>query len=384
MDFALNEEQQALQKLAREFTAKEITPVAAHWDERGEVPMELIKKMHETGLMNIQIPEKYGGGGLGYLESCLVGEELAYGCTGISTTPMAHSLAITPILLAGTEEQKQKMLKPICEEFGLAAFCLTEPGAGSDAGAVATTARLDGDHYVINGTKCFITNGSLARLYTVFASEDRTKGLKGLSAFLVPAGPGVKAGKEEKKLGQRASNTTEVVFDDVRIPRANLIGKSGEGFKIAMMTLDNARAACAAAATGLSRRALDEAVRYSNERVQFGQPISAQQAIQFILADMAMKVETSRLMYLQAAWMTDQKMKQTVQSAMAKCLCADTAMDVSTMAIQVFGGYGYMKDYPVEKLMRDAKLMQIYEGTNQIQRVVIGRGLTAAASRSKG
>jgi len=377
MEFSLTEEQRALQKLAADFTAKEIIPIAAKYDELAEVPLEIIKKMHQTGLMNINVPSEYGGGGLGYLEACLVAAEFGYGCTGIGTTPMAHSLAVTPLLLAGTDEQKRRFLKPLCEEFGLAAFCLTEPGAGSDAAAVSTTAKLAGDEYVIDGTKCFITNGSIAKLYTVFASEDRSKGVRGLSAFLVPAGPGVKPGKEEKKMGQRASNTSDVVFEEVRIPKENRLGKSGEGFKIAMMTLDCARAMCAAAATGLAHRALDEATRYANERIQFGQPIAAQQAIQFLLADMAIKVEAARLLWLEAAWMTDQKMKQTIQSAIAKCFCTDAAMEVTTMAVQVFGGYGYMKDYPVEKLMRDAKLMQIYEGTNQIQRVVIGRGVCA-------
>lgn len=374
VDFTLTDEQRALQELSRDFANKEIRPIAAEYDELEKSPMQVVEKAHEIGLMNLSMSEEYGGGGLGYLENCIVGEELAAGCSGISTILMANSLATTPLSLKATPAQMEKFIVPFVAEPKLAAFCLTEPGAGSDAGACATTAVLKGDKYIINGRKCFITNGGVSDLYTVFATVDKSKGLKGLTAFIIPADyPGVSAGKKEKKMGQRASTTTDMIFEDVEVPVENRLGEEGEGFKIAMMTLDSARAAMAAAAVGVAREAMEQAAKYMNERVQFGKPIKAMQALQFMIADMAIKIEGARLLAWQAAWMSDQKMRHSYQAAIAKCYAGDIAMEVTTDAVQVVGGYGYMRDYPFEKLMRDAKLMQIYEGTNQIQRVVISR-----------
>lgn len=374
VNFQLTDEQKALKELSQDFANKEIRPIAAEYDELEKTPFFIVEKAHEIGLMNLSVPEQYGGGGLGYFENCIVGEELAAACSGISTILMANTLALTPFSLKATPEQMEKFVAPLCAEPKLAAFCLTEPGAGSDAASVATTAKKTDKGYVINGRKCFITNGSMSDVYTVFASTDRSKGVKGLSAFIVPADtPGVSAGKKEKKMGQRASTTTDMVFEDVEIPYSNLLGAEGEGFKIAMITLDSARAAMASAAVGVAREAMQIAAKYLRERIQFGKPLAAKQALQFMIADMAVKIEGARLLAWQAAWMSDQKMRHSYQAAISKCYAADTAMQVTTDAVQILGGYGYMKDYPVEKLMRDAKLMQIYEGTNQIQRLVISR-----------
>ncbi|MBC7107131.1 MAG: acyl-CoA dehydrogenase family protein, partial [Firmicutes bacterium] len=365
-----------IRQLARTFAAKEIIPIAAEYDEKEEIPWHVVEKAHQVGLMNLGVPVEYGGQGLDLLTGAIVAEELAYGCLGINGTFGANELALTPLLLAGTPEQKAKFLPPFCAKPQLAAFCLTEPNAGSDAGAITTSARPEGDVYVINGQKCFITNGGVAALYTVFAKTDPSKGLKGISAFVVPADtPGVRGGKKEKKMGDRASHVAEVLFEDVRVPRENLLGKEGDGFKIAMMTLDRTRPGVGATAVGVARRALEEAIKYAKQRVQFGQPIAANQAIQFMLADMAMKVEAARALVWKACWMLDQGLPATKESAMSKCFAADVAMSVTTDAVQIFGGYGYMREYPVEKLMRDAKILQIYEGTNQIQRLVIGREL---------
>lgn len=376
IDFSLTDEQKALQSLARDFTQKEIVPVAAEYDRSGEFPWPIVKKAHQVGLMNLEIPEEYGGGGLGALESALVAEELAAGCGGMATTLIDNGLGATPILIAGSDEQKKRFLSPLCAEPKLITFCLTEPGAGSDAAAVRTTAVRHGHEYVINGTKHFITNGSVASLHTLFTCTDPEKGHRGLSAFVVPADlPGLSIGKKEDKLGQRSSDTSEVIFEDVRVPAENLLGKEGDGFKIAMMTLDRTRTGIAALAVGIARAALEASVKFAKERVQFGQPIAAFQAIQFMLADMAIKVETARVMTWYAAWLVDQGRPSPCESAIAKCYASDVAMQVTTDAVQIHGGYGYMKEYPVEKYLRDAKLTQIYEGTNQIQRVVISREL---------
>jgi acyl-CoA dehydrogenase len=308
------------------------------------------------------------------MESCLIEEELGWGCSGITTSMTSNGLALTPILLSGTEEQKKEFVAPFVRELMYASFCLTEPGAGSDAGGIATTAKKDADGYLLNGRKCFITNGSYASQYTVFASTDRSKGHKGLSAFVVPRSlPGVSPGKKEDKMGQRASDTSDVLFEDVRVPSANLLGKEGDGFKIAMQTLDYARPTVAAMSVGVARAAFEHAMKYSKERVQFGMPIAMNQAIHFLLADMAMDIEAARLLTLKSAWLLDQGRRNTKESSFAKAFAADLAMRVTTDAVQIFGGYGYMKDYPVEKLMRDAKLLQIYEGTSQIQRLVIAK-----------
>ena len=372
--FDLSEEQSALQEMARKFAANEIRPRAEECDRSGSFPEEILRKAFELGLMTGFIPETYGGAGLGSLESCIIEEELGWGCSGITTSMTASGLALTPVLIAGTEEQKREFVAPFARELMYASFCLTEPGAGSDAGGIATTAKKDGDGYVLNGRKCFITNGSYASQYTVFASTDRSKGHKGLSAFVVPRSfPGVSPGKKEDKMGQRASDTSDVLFEDVRVPAGNLLGKEGDGFKIAMKTLDVGRPSVAAMSVGVARAAYEHAMQYSKERVQFGTPIAMNQAIHFLLADMAMDIEAARLLTYKSAWLHDQGRRNTKESAFAKAFAADLAMRVTTDAVQIFGGYGYMRDYPVEKLMRDAKLLQIYEGTSQIQRVGIAK-----------
>ena len=372
--FELTQEQVALQDMARKFAANEIRPRAAEHDHAGTFPTEIIEKAFGLGLMTGFIPEELGGLGLSALEACLIEEELGWGCSGITTSMTANGLALSPILIAGTDEQKKRFVAPFASSLQYASFCLTEPGAGSDAGGIATTAKPDGDGYILNGRKCFTTNGSYASQYTVFASTDRSKGHKGLSAFIVPREiPGVSAGKKEDKMGQRASDTSDVLFEDVRIPAGNRIGKEGEGFKIAMMTLDYARPTVAAMAVGVARAAFELAMQYSKERVQFGVPIAMNQAIHFMLADMAMDIEAARLLTYKSAWLLDQGKRNTKESSFAKAFAADLAMRVTTDAVQIYGGYGYMKDYPVEKLMRDAKLLQIYEGTSQIQRMVIAK-----------
>ena len=367
-------EQEALREMAHKFAANEIRPRAAEWDRDGVFPLELFRKAFDLGLMTGFIPESYGGLGLSALDMCFLQEELSWGCAGVTTSMTASGLALGPILLAGTEEQKRAFVAPFATEFGFASFCLTEPGAGSDAGGIATTARRDGDGYVLNGRKCFITNGAHASQYTVFASTDRSRGHKGLSAFVVPREtPGVSSGKKEDKMGQRASETSDVLFEDVRVPEANRLGAEGEGFKIAMRTLDCARAGVAVMAVGVARAAYEHAAEYARQRVQFGQPIAMNQAIYFLLADMATDIEAARLLTWKAAWLADQGRRNTKESSFAKAFAADLAMRITTDAVQIFGGYGYMKDYPVEKLMRDAKLIQIFEGTSQIQRMVIAK-----------
>jgi acyl-CoA dehydrogenase len=376
IDFALSDDLLEIQARARTFAQEEILPIAAEYDRKAEVPPRIAEKAKAAGLLNVTIPEEYGGMGYGALQSALIAEELGAACAGISITILVNGLALTPIVLAGTEEQKDRFLRPVAEGAKLAAFCLTEREAGSDAGSIKTTALPDGDEYVLNGRKCFITSGGLAEIMTVFALTDPDRGPRGVSALIVPADtPGIRVTKVEDKMGQRASNTVELTFEDVRIPQGNLLGKPGRGFPIALKTLDFGRSGVAALGVGLARAALEYATAYAKERQQFGAPISVNQGISFMLADMAMKVEASRLLTWQAAWMADSGMRATEYSAMAKCFATDTAMEVTTNAVQVFGGYGYMKDYPVEKLMRDAKLLQIYEGTNQIQRMVIARKL---------
>ncbi|MEW6442849.1 MAG: acyl-CoA dehydrogenase family protein [bacterium] len=377
VDFSLSEDQRMVRDTARKFARNEILPVARQYDEGHRFPSEIIQRAHEIGLVNSAVPAEYGGGGQSSLVFCLISEELAYGCVGIANTILCNNQALMPVVLSGTAEQKARWLLPFCSsrEVRLASFCLTEPGAGSDAGAIASTARRMNGGYVINGRKCFITNGAHANLYVVFASTDRSAGHKGLSVLIVPRQDGVRPGKQEDKMGQRASDTSEVVFEEVQVPEENRIGKEGQGMTLALKDIDATRATVAAMGVGLAQRALDESVRYSKDRVQFGQPISRFQAIQFMLADMEMEIEAARLLTHKAAWMFDHGMKQTRESACAKTFASETAMRVSTNAVQIFGGYGYMKDYPVEKLMRDAKLLQIYEGTNQIQRTVMAREL---------
>ena len=377
MDFALNEEQLELQEMVREFVEKEITPYAAEMDAENHMRDGLIDKANEMGLLNVIVPEELDGPGLDSISVATIYEELGKGCAGVATSLAANSLATVPVLLAGTDEQK-KMYCDILNNGGLAAFALTEPGAGSDAGGVSTRAVHNKEEgtYTLNGTKMFITNGALAEIFLVFANTRKTGGIRGLTAFIVPKDtPGFSVGKKENKMGIRPSNTTELVLQDVVIPESYRVGREGEGFRIAMNTLDSARPFVGAVSVGIAQAALDCAVKYAKERRRFGQPIASFQMVQGMLADMAMKVETARLMVQKACWMRDQGMEFSKEAAMAKCYAADTAMQVTTDAVQVMGGYGYTKEYPVEKMMRDAKIMQIYEGTNQIQRLVIANKL---------
>jgi acyl-CoA dehydrogenase len=379
MDFSLTEEQQALAQTARDFTRKEVTPKAAHYDESGEFPREIFKKAFDTGLMNIEVPEAYGGLGGTCLDNCLVQEEVAYGCTGINTSLSANSLGATPLLVAGTEEQKKQYLGRLTSELTFCAYCCSEPDAGSDVAGMRTRVTKHGDDYVLNGQKRWITNGGVADFYTVFATFDPAMKHKGIACFVVDAKtPGVKAGRKEDKMGQRASNTTDVIFEDCKIPKSALVGSEDGGFKVAMKTFDRSRPWIAAGASGLIRRAMEESRAYSLERKTFGVAIAQHQAIQFMLAEMAIAYETTRLLTHKAAWQVDQGDLSAITSAYAKAYGADAAMRCSTDAVQIFGGYGYTKEYPVEKLMRDAKLLQIYEGTSQIQRIVIARNLLGA------
>jgi acyl-CoA dehydrogenase len=373
VEFTLTDEQRNLREMAHDFALKEIRPVAWDYDREGTWPQDIIEKAWEVGLMNSHIPEEYGGAGAGYLDGCLIEEELSWGCSGIQTSLGCNGLASTPVLIGGSEEIKKEYLGRLTEAPLLASFCLTEPDAGSDVSGMRTTAVRHGDTYVINGSKCFITNGGYANWYTVFAKTDKEAGHRGISAFVVPREVGVVVDKKEDKLGQRASNTATISFDDVEIPAENLLGEENKGFKIAMMTLDRTRPGVAAMAVGIARAAFEFATNYSRERVQFGVPIAMHQAIQFMIADMATEIEAARLLTWKSAVMLDQGERNTLVSSHAKRFAADTAMKVTTDAVQTYGGYGFIKEYPVEKLFRDAKIMQLYEGTSQIQRLVIAR-----------
>ena len=373
VDFTLTDEQKALREMAHDFAAKEIRPVAWDYDKDGTWPDEVLRKAWELGLMNVHVPEEYGGPGASYLDGTIIEEELSWGCSGIATSIGANGLASAPLSLGGSEELKKQYLGMLTEDFKLASFCLTEPDAGSDVSGMRTTAVRKGDKYVINGSKCFITNGGYADWYTVYAKTDKDAGHRGISCFLVPRDDTVTVDKKEDKMGQRASNTATITFNETEIPAGNLIGEENKGFKIAMMTLDRTRPGVAAMATGIARAAFEFATNYSKERVQFGVPIAMHQAIQFMIADMATKVHLSRLATWNSAVLLDQGRRNTIESSHAKRFAADTAMEVTTDAVQVYGGYGFIKDYPVEKLMRDAKIMQLYEGTSQIQRLVIAR-----------
>jgi acyl-CoA dehydrogenase len=377
MNFELDDALLNLQQTARRFAEEEIMPIAAECDVTGEFPTEVLKKAWELGLSHTCIGEAYGGVDISVLGACVGVEELSRGCSGITTSIISNDLALGPLVVGASEDQKREWLAPCAEEFKILAFCLSEPGAGSDVAGLQLHAERDGDDYILNGTKAWITNGGYADLYTVFATTDRSARHKGMCAFVIPRDtPGLSPGRKEDKMGQRASNTTLVHFDNVRVPAAQRLGEEGEGFRIAMGTLDRARPQVAALAVGIARRAMEEALAYSQERNAFGQAIGEFQGVQFMLADMAKDIEASRLLTHQSAWMIDVGKRASKQSAMAKCFATDAAMAATTDAVQIFGGNGYTKEYPVEKLMRDAKLMQIYEGTNQIQRVVIARELT--------
>ena len=378
VSFALTPEQRELRALAREFAEKEIRPKAAEYDEHQTHPADLVAKAHEVGLMNVHVPEEYGGAGLPVFEGMLVGEELCWGCSGIGVSITVNTLGAAPVMIAGSDEQKRTWLPPLLEEPLLCSFALSEPDAGSDAARIKTTAERRGDEYVLNGSKMFITNAGHAAWSVVFASTDRSQGHRGLSAFLVPMNAeGVVVEKHLDKMGQRATDTSAFALTDVVVPTANRLGEEGDGFKIAMQTLDFTRPGTAAGAVGVAQAAYDYAVEYARERVTFGVPIAMHQGVNFLIADMATEIEAARLLTWQAAWMLDSGYgrKATLYSSFAKRFSADTAMKATTDAVQIFGGYGYIKEYPVEKLMRDAKLLQIYEGTSQIQRVVIARNV---------
>ncbi|MFE1242682.1 acyl-CoA dehydrogenase [Fictibacillus sp. NPDC058756] len=377
MQFLLSEEHEMIRKMVRDFARNEVEPTAAERDEEERFDRAIFDQMGELGLCGIPWPEEYGGIGGDYLGYVIAVEELSRVCASVGVTLSAHtSLAGWPIFKFGNEEQKQKFLRPMAEGKKMGAYGLTEPGSGSDAGNMKTTAKKDGDHYIINGSKIFITNAGDAEIYVVFARTDIEAGTRGVSAFIVEKGtPGFSFGKKEKKLGIRSSPTLEIIFEDCRVPAENLLGKEDEGFKIAMMTLDGGRNGIAAQAVGIAQGALDASVNYAKERKQFGKPIGVNQGIGFKLADMATKVEAARLLTYQAAWRESEGLPYGKESAMSKLFAGDIAMEVTTDAVQVFGGYGYTKEYPVERYMRDAKITQIYEGTQEIQRLVISKML---------
>ena len=370
----LSAEQESLREIAQRFALDKIRPIAAQLDERAEFPLAVIKESHALGLINLTIPVELSGSGLSIFDACLVIEEIAWGCAGFATSMVANDLALTPIRLAGSEEQKRRFIQPIAASGEFSSFCLSEPSAGSDVAGLQTTVEDGGDYWILNGAKQWISNAGHASQYTVFASIDRTKKHKGLCCLVVPRSTvGISVGHHENKMGQRCSDTCSVTFDNVKVPKDHMIGAPGEGFKIAMQTLDASRPMTASIAVGIARAACEHALAYSKERKQFGSPISSFQGVQFMLADMATVIDSSRLLTWRSAWLIDQGKPASIESSMAKRFSADSAMSVTTDAVQIFGGYGYTKDYPVEKLMRDAKLLQIYEGTSQIQRIVIAR-----------
>jgi acyl-CoA dehydrogenase len=376
VDFSQSEEHQGLIEMARRFTKERITPIAAECDQKSVFPMDVFKEAWSIGLVNPTIPAEYGGAGLGELENTLICEELAYGCIGIETSFLANGLALTPIKLAGSEDQKKKYLGMLTAEPVMASYATTEPDAGSDVAGLKTRFEQRGDDFVLNGQKCWITNASYARFYVVFATSNAEKRHKGIAAFIVDRDtPGLRVGKKEDKMGQRASDTAQIFLEDGVVPRANLLAPEGQGFKLAMETFNQTRPDIGAAATGLMRRCLDECVTYAKERKTFGVPIASHQLVQWMIAEMAIRVEATRLLYQKAAWNLDNGVRDPIVSSFAKAYGADSAMTTATDAVQVFGGNGYVKEYPVEKLMRDAKVLQIYEGTSQIQRMVIAKAV---------
>jgi acyl-CoA dehydrogenase len=376
LDFQLSDEQRMIRDLARDFAENEIKPHAEEYDQSGEFPWPIVRKAQDAELLNLNVPEEYGGPGLSVLEECIVNEELAYACSGIQTALMLNSLAAWPIILAGTEDQKGTYLSRLTDDGQMAAYGLTEPDAGSDVAGIKARAVRQGDEYILNGSKTWITNSPVSDFYIIFAKTDPEAGHRGISCFLVERDwEGVTVGDPLHKLGQHAAHTGELFFENVRIPAANLLGREGDGFMIAMKVFDRSRPGVSSAAVGVARRALDEAARYSMERTAFGKPIGYQQGVSFMLADMATAIEASRLLVWQSAWLVDHDMPNVKEAAFAKCFAADTVMKATVDAVQIFGGNGYSREYPVEKLMRDAKIYQIYEGTSQIQRVIIGREL---------
>lgn len=376
MDFSLTTEQSEIQELALKFAKNEMIPHAQEFDEKGIFPSDIFKKAWELGLINTCIPAEYGGTGFTSVDGVIISEALAYGCMGMNTTFMANDLALLPIVIGGSEEQKKKFLTPFTEEFKIASFCLTEPNNGSDAGGIKTQFKDGGDHWIISGEKMWITNAGYADLFVVYGTIDANLKHKGISALVVdPKSAGIELGKKEDKMGHRSSDTRAVRFNNVKVPKENMLGKPGEGWAIAMNTLDHSRPLVASSALGGAQRALDLSIEYAKERTQFGVPIAKHQAIQFMIAEMGMKVEAARLLTHKAAWMCDQGQRNTEIASYAKAFASDSCMQITTDAVQIYGGYGYSREYPVEKLMRDAKLIQIYEGTSQIQRLVMAREL---------
>jgi acyl-CoA dehydrogenase len=384
VDFELSPAEREIEQRAEKFARDYITPYACELDSKNEFPREIVQKAYEAGLMNLHVPKSAGGPGRTLLEETLVGEAIGYGCAGCATTVLCNNLAFAPILLAATEEQLRKYVKPlvVADEVKLASFCLTERESGSDAASIRTVAKQDGDEWIITGEKCFITNAPVASMYTVFATVDPSLHQKGIALFMIPANlPGVKIGHVENKLGQRASVQSEVFFEDVRVPGDALVGREGDGFRLAMMTLDMTRAGIAAIATGVAQRAVDEASRFATTRKQFGQVIGEFQGISFTLADMACRATASRHLTRHAAWLADRHLPNTAESAYAKWFASDSAMTNAVECAQIMGGYGYMEEYPAAKLIRDAKLLQIYEGTNQIQRLVASSVILKQAAK---
>lgn len=374
IDFQLTDEQLKLQNKTRQFAQEYMIPYAHYYDKNGEFPQPIIQKCWEEGLMNLSIPKKYGGLGLGSIEQCIVVEEMAAGCAGMTTSIYVNTLGVEPILVAGTDEQKEKYLRPLTEDLKFASFACSEPGMGSDVAGIQTRVKKEGSNYVLNGSKFWITNAPHADYFTVFASLDPTKRHKALCAFIVDADtPGVKTGRPVEKMGHRASTTSSVVFRDAKVPEENILGSEGKGFGIAMKTFAMTRPSIAAFATGLARAAMEYARDYVNKREVFAQKLREFEVIQFKLAEMFMKIEASRMMYLKAAWTTDNVGDATVPASAAKAYATDVAMEVASEALQIHGGYGYIDQYPLEKLFRDAKLYQIYEGTSEVQRLILGR-----------
>ena len=385
ISFELEPEQKELQRTARQFATEVMNPVSAQYDEEHKFPHEIIEQAFELGLLNMTIPEAYGGLELSTINQVLIAEETSAGCVGMATSMVANDLSFLPIIIGATHEQKKKFIEPFTERLRYSSFALTEPNAGSDVAGLTTTIVEDGDDYIINGPKMWITNGTHAEQFTVFGKTDTAQRHKGITCVVVPGdAKGISRGAPEKKMGQNASDTIGLTFEDVRVPKANRIGEEGDGFKLAMKTLDASRPLTASFALGVARKAMEHAIEYSQERKAFNQPISNFQAIQFMIADMAMKIHASRLCVYQSAWMVDQGLRSSLISAFGKALAADFAMEITTDAVQIFGGYGYSREYPVEKLMRDAKLIQIYEGTSQIQRMVIAREVYGGLSPSGG
>jgi acyl-CoA dehydrogenase len=376
MDFSLSAEQREIRELALKFAKNEMIPHAQEYDEHGKFPTDIFKKAWELGLINACIPAEYGGAGFSSIDGVIIGEALAYGCMGMNTSFMANDLALLPIVIGGSDEQKKRFLTPFTQEFKIASFCLTEPGNGSDAGGIKTQIKDGGDHWIVNGEKMWITNAGYADLFVVYGTIDPNLKHKGISAVVVdPKTPGIEIGKKEDKMGHRSSDTRGIRFNNVKVPKENMLGKPGDGWNIAMSTLDHSRPLVASSALGGAQRAMDLSVHYAKERNQFGVPLAKHQAIQFMIAEMGMKIEAARLLVYKSAWLCDQGVRNTEIASYAKAFASDSCMQITTDAVQIYGGYGYSKEYPVEKLMRDAKLIQIYEGTSQIQRLVMAREL---------